>query len=360
MVGGGPAMARLFELVRRAAPTEGRVLITGENGTGKELVARAIHERLPPRPSARSWRSTARRCPAELIESELFGHERGAFTGAVAARRGKFEQADGGTLFLDEMGDMPPAMQAKLLRVLQEGELERVGGEQHAARSTCGWSPRPTATCRPRWPRDASARTSTTGWRWCRSRVPPLRERREDIPALAEHFLARGLRAATAGAPCASTPRRADSRCRPTTGRATCASCATLVERLAILCDGPALGAADVAGGAARRAHAARPPAPRRRGFHDLVEEAEREIILAALARPEGQRVRHRPRARAGAEPPLQEDACPGHPPRGQERPDPGPPGRPRVPPASPAGSWRPLRPPAIGERAGREGVRPR
>ena len=129
MVGSGPAMQRLFELVRRAAPSEGRVLVTGENGTGKELVARAIHESSR-RKAGPFVKLNCAAVPAELIESELFGHERGAFTGAVAARRGKFELADGGTLFLDEVGDMPAAMQAKVLRVLQEGEFERVGGTQ--------------------------------------------------------------------------------------------------------------------------------------------------------------------------------------------------------------------------------------
>src|SRR5512138_3532156 len=129
MVGSGPAMRRLFDVIRRAAPSEGRVLVTGENGTGKELVARALHAGSR-RKDGPFVKLNCAAVPSELIESELFGHERGAFTGAVAARRGKFEQSDGGTLFLDEVGDMPAAMQAKVLRVLQEGEFERVGGQQ--------------------------------------------------------------------------------------------------------------------------------------------------------------------------------------------------------------------------------------
>jgi len=123
------AMQRVMALVDRVAPTESRVCILGETGTGKELIARALHER-----SARGERPfvsvNCAAVPSELIESELFGHEKGAFTGAAARHLGKFEQAHGGTLFLDEIGDMPAAMQAKLLRLLQEGELERIGGER--------------------------------------------------------------------------------------------------------------------------------------------------------------------------------------------------------------------------------------
>jgi DNA-binding NtrC family response regulator len=123
------AMRRVMALVDRVAPTESRVCILGETGTGKELVARALHERS----ARRDHPFVSVNCaavPSELIESELFGHEKGAFTGAAARHLGKFEQAHGGTLFLDEIGDMPAAMQAKLLRLLQEGELERIGGER--------------------------------------------------------------------------------------------------------------------------------------------------------------------------------------------------------------------------------------
>lgn len=128
IIGTSAAIRKLRDEIARAAPTEARVLITGENGTGKELVARAIHAG-----SNRSERPlitvNCAAIPAELLESELFGHERGAFTGAVTTRRGKFELAQSGTLLLDEIGDMNPTTQAKLLRVLEEGELERLGGE---------------------------------------------------------------------------------------------------------------------------------------------------------------------------------------------------------------------------------------
>src|ERR1700704_3066668 len=129
LIGSGPAMNKLVAQIDRVAASETRVCILGETGTGKELVARAIHEKSLRREHPFITLNCAA-VPAELIESELFGHEKGAFTGAAAKHLGKFEQADGGTLFLDEIGDMPLAMQAKLLRVLEEGEVERVGGDK--------------------------------------------------------------------------------------------------------------------------------------------------------------------------------------------------------------------------------------
>jgi DNA-binding NtrC family response regulator len=128
MIGASEAMKRLFEEIRKVAPTKGRVLITGESGTGKELIARAIH-RLSPRAEQTFVKVNCAAIPGELIESELFGYERGAFTGAQGRKRGQFEIADGGTLFLDEIGDMSPSAQAKVLRALQSGEITRVGGE---------------------------------------------------------------------------------------------------------------------------------------------------------------------------------------------------------------------------------------
>ncbi len=118
-------MRRVMDLVNRAAAVPVTVLLTGETGTGKELVARAIHAHEPRARRPVRRRSTAARCPSDLLESELFGHERGAFTGAVSERPGLFEVADGGTLFLDEIGEMPLAVQAKLLRVLQDGDMRR-------------------------------------------------------------------------------------------------------------------------------------------------------------------------------------------------------------------------------------------
>jgi DNA-binding NtrC family response regulator len=279
MVGSGPAMTRLFDLVRRTAPSEGRVLVTGENGTGKELIARALHQGSRRR-AGPFVKLNCAAVPAELIESELFGHERGAFTGAVAARRGKFEQADGGTLFLDEVGDMPAAMQAKVLRVLQEGEFERVGG-QHALRCDV----RVVAATN----KDLSAEVAAGRFRedlYYRLAVvpihaPPLRERREDIPVLSERFLAEacernGRRPMRLG-------REALAALQSHAWPGNVRELRNLVERLVILSDGPEVGAEDVAAvlpGARRpRPDRLRPGA----SFHDLVEEAEREIILAAL-----------------------------------------------------------------------------
>src|SRR5205814_9852488 len=187
MVGTGPRMKRIVEIVTRAAPSTGRVLVTGENGTGKELVARAVHEHSK-RADGPFVKLNCAAIPSELIESELFGHEKGAFTGATQQRRGKFELADGGTLFLDEVGDMNPSAQAKVLRVLQEGELERVGGAE-----TIKVDVRVIAATN----KDLSAEIAAARFReelYYRLaavpiELPPLRARREEIPALVEYFL---------------------------------------------------------------------------------------------------------------------------------------------------------------------------
>jgi DNA-binding NtrC family response regulator len=186
LVGSGAAMARLASQIERVAASETRVCILGETGTGKELVARAIHEKSPRRENAFVTLNCAA-VPAELIESELFGHEKGAFTGAAAKHAGKFEQADGGTLFLDEIGDMPVAMQAKLLRVLEEGEVERVGGDKPI---------RVNVRVLVATHRNLEELVKQNAFRrdlFHRVYVfplalPPLRERPEDFPALVGHF----------------------------------------------------------------------------------------------------------------------------------------------------------------------------
>ena len=180
------AMRRVMAQLDRVANSESRVCILGETGTGKELVARAVHDRSPRRDKPFVTLNCAA-VPSELIESELFGHEKGSFTGAAARHLGKFEQAHGGTLFLDEIGDMPTAMQAKLLRLLQEGELERIGGERPIVVNT-----RVIVATH----RDLEALVRKGTFRedlYHRIFVfpitlPPLRERVEDIPLLAEHF----------------------------------------------------------------------------------------------------------------------------------------------------------------------------
>ena len=187
MIGESYAMRQLREQVAMAAPTNGRVLVYGENGTGKELVARTIHA-LSRRRAAAFVEVNCAAIPEELIESELFGHVRGAFTGAVADRRGKFEVADGGTLFLDEIGDMSLKTQAKVLRVLQEQTMEAVGGSTSIkvdVRVLAATNKDLQGEIRAgRFREDLYFRLSVIP-----IFVPPLRERQEDISLLADHFM---------------------------------------------------------------------------------------------------------------------------------------------------------------------------
>jgi DNA-binding NtrC family response regulator len=186
LVGSGPAMTKLLAQIERVAASETRVCILGETGTGKELVARAVHEKSPRHENAFITLNCAA-VPAELIESELFGHEKGAFTGAAARHTGKFEQSEGGTLFLDEIGDMPLAMQAKLLRVLEESEVERVGGDKPVKVNVR------VIVATHRNLEDLVKKNEFRADLFHRVFVfpltlPPLRERQEDFPALVSHF----------------------------------------------------------------------------------------------------------------------------------------------------------------------------
>ena len=186
LVGSGPAMKKLMAQIERVAASEARVCILGETGTGKELVARGIHEKSPRRENSFITLNCAA-VPAELIESELFGHEKGAFTGAAARHVGKFEQADGGTLFLDEIGDMSVTMQAKLLRVLEEGEIERVGGDKPIKVNVR------VLVATHRNLEDLVKQNAFRRDLFHRVYVfplmlPPLRERLEDFPELISHF----------------------------------------------------------------------------------------------------------------------------------------------------------------------------
>ncbi len=187
IIGQSKKMLKIYEKVKVVAESDATVLIRGETGTGKELVARAIH-RNSPRRNRNFVRINCAAIPETLLEAELFGYERGAFTGAVAQRIGKFERADGGTIYLDEIGEISPAMQAKLLRVLQEGEFDRMGGNQTIQVDT-----RIVATTN----RDLEAAIKEGAFRidlFYRLNVipiviPPLREREEDIALLANHFI---------------------------------------------------------------------------------------------------------------------------------------------------------------------------
>ena len=184
----GEVMKKLMAQVERVAASETRVCILGETGTGKELVARTLHERSP-RAAGPFVTLNCAAVPAELIESELFGHEKGSFTGAAGRHVGKFEQAEHGTIFLDEIGDMPLPMQAKLLRVLEEGEVERIGGDKPIRVDVRVL----VATHRnlETQVRDSKFRQDLFHRIFVFPLVlPPLRERKEDIPALVEHFAA--------------------------------------------------------------------------------------------------------------------------------------------------------------------------
>jgi two-component system nitrogen regulation response regulator GlnG len=187
MLGHAPAMQEVFRAIGRLSRSSMTVLITGESGTGKELVARALH-RHSPRAAKPIIALNTSAFTADLLESELFGHEKGAFTGATELRRGRFEQADGGTLFLDEIGDMSPQLQTRLLRVLAEGEFYRVGGQLPVKVDV-----RVIAATH----QDLEARVKQGLFREdllhrlnvIRIGVPPLRNRREDIPELLQHYL---------------------------------------------------------------------------------------------------------------------------------------------------------------------------
>jgi len=187
IIGDSEAIRALRDQIATAAPTSGRVLIHGENGSGKELVARAIHT-LSARHAAPFVEVNCAAIPEELIESELFGHERGAFTGALARRRGKFEAADGGTLFLDEIGDMSLKTQAKVLRALEEQAFERVGGREtlRVDVRVIAASNRdvPSLIAQGRFREDLFYRLNVIP-----IEVPPLRARKLDVPALVEHFI---------------------------------------------------------------------------------------------------------------------------------------------------------------------------
>ena len=192
ILGQAPSMQEVFRAIGRLTQSQATVLINGESGTGKELVARALH-RHSPRASKPFIAINTAAIPKDLLESELFGHERGAFTGAQTMRRGRFEQAEGGTLFLDEIGDMPPDLQTRLLRVLSDGQYYRVGGHQPIRANV-----RIIATTH----QDLENRVKQGLFREdlfhrlnvIRLRLPSLRERREDVPILARHFLAKSAR----------------------------------------------------------------------------------------------------------------------------------------------------------------------
>jgi two-component system nitrogen regulation response regulator NtrX len=287
MIGESYAMAKLREQVAMAAPTNGRVLIIGENGTGKELVARNIHG-MSRRRSAPFVEVNCAAIPEELIESELFGHVRGAFTGAVADRRGKFEAAHGGTIFLDEIGDMSLKTQAKVLRVLQEQVMEPVGGSTRIrvdARVLAATNKDLPAEIRGgRFREDLYFRLNVVP-----IFVPPLRERTEDVALLADHFMAMlareyGRRAKTFDPDAVAALQR-----YPWPGNVR--ELRNLIERLMIMVPGDRVSSRDLIflehgiGAPPQAATAASAPiAP----LHDARDEFEKQYILRALAAQQG------------------------------------------------------------------------
>ncbi len=295
IIGRSPAMRRIFETIDKVADTDVTVLIRGESGTGKELVANALHYRSPRRTKPMIKMNCAA-LSRELVESELFGHERGAFTGALARREGKFEAADGGTLFLDEVGDMPLETQAKLLRAIQEKEFERVGGNEAIkvdVRLIAATNQDLEAGVRAgRFREDLYYRL-----RVVELVIPPLHERREDIPLLAEHFLKEAAK-------------RFGREVKPLTGEALRACVGhqwkgnvrelrSALEQALLLAPGSEITPADLIGDASRPAvTSAEDPelgtqdAATTQSFREakdrVVETFEREFLLQALRRHAG------------------------------------------------------------------------
>jgi two-component system, NtrC family, nitrogen regulation response regulator NtrX len=289
LIGSGPAMTRLLAQIDRVAASETRVCILGETGTGKELVARAIHEKSARRENAFVTLNCAA-VPAELIESELFGHEKGAFTGAAAKHAGKFEQADASTLFLDEIGDMPVAMQAKLLRVLEEGEVERVGGDKPIRVNVRVL----VATHRNleelvkqnAFRRDLFHRVYVFPLQ-----LPVLRERPEDFPALVGHF-ARQV-AAQNGWKEKTFSNDAIAELRRYNWPGNVRELRNVVERLVLLAGEGAVSAADVrmvlpgaGGGVAERVGGVAAAGVESSGtLAERTEAFEKEVLLAEIRR---------------------------------------------------------------------------
>jgi two-component system nitrogen regulation response regulator NtrX len=284
MVGESYVMGQLREQVAMAAPTNGRVLIFGENGTGKELVARSIHN-LSHRRAGPFVEVNCAAIPEELIESELFGHVKGAFTGAVSDRRGKFEVADSGTLFLDEIGDMSLKTQAKVLRALQEQVVEPVGGT-----SSVKVDVRILAATNKDLPAEIRAGRFRDDLYYRLNVipifVPPLRDRDADIPLLAEHFMAELAREY------GRRPKHLDS------GAATGLSSyrwpgnvrelRNVIERLLIMVPGDTMAHGDLAFLDGAGASAAEPDGTPVVSLHDARERFERDYILRALAAQQG------------------------------------------------------------------------
>jgi two-component system nitrogen regulation response regulator NtrX len=284
IVGASKAIRHVIERIEKVAPTAARVLITGENGTGKELVARALHA-LSPRAAGPFVEVNCAAIPSELIESELFGHMKGSFTGAVGDRPGKFELADGGTLFLDEIGDMSASAQAKVLRALQEGVISRVGAAQ-----TRTVDVRVIAATNKDLSREIAAGRFREDLLYRLNvvpiEVPPLRERRGDVRQLVQHFAV--LLGQRGGLPPREFADDALARLESHDWPGNIRELRNAVERLLILASGPAVTAADVdrlaLGAATPSGEFADAGFLRARTFEDFKQQAERAFLQAKLA----------------------------------------------------------------------------
>jgi DNA-binding NtrC family response regulator len=284
LVGTSAAMLAIWKLIGRAAASTAPVLITGETGTGKELVARAIHA-YSARARGPFVAVNQAALPPTLIESELFGHERGSFTGATARRTGRFEAATGGTLFLDEIGDLDPALQSKLLRVVQEGTYERVGGNDTLTSDARLIA----ATNRPVRPGAAGAALREDLYyrlAVIEIELPPLRVRRSDIPLLVAHALR--------GKPARAVSEAAMQRLSESPWPGNVRELFHVLERAAVLCASEVIDVGDLPEGL--RAGSLRPPGQGAGGetddlsLHAAVARVEKELILRALERAKGNR----------------------------------------------------------------------
>jgi two-component system, NtrC family, nitrogen regulation response regulator NtrX len=282
MVGGSQALREVRALIDRVGPTPARVLITGDNGTGKELVARALHE-VSPRRKQPFVEVNCAAIPSELIESELFGHIKGSFTGAVTDREGKFELADRGTLFLDEIGDMSPSAQSKVLRALQEGIVTRIGGskpiEVDVRIIAATNKDLEEEIAEGRFREDLFYRLNVVP-----IEVPPLRDRREDIPALVQHFSDRLTKGG--GVPSRRFDEGALLLLQQRQWSGNVRELRNAVERLLILAPGKSITAADVTrllGDTAAADAMGVAAAPAGGTFEAFKHEAERSFLAAKL-----------------------------------------------------------------------------
>jgi two-component system NtrC family response regulator len=278
-------MEEALNLVGRVAPSQATVLILGESGTGKELFARAIHY-ASPRAGKPLVKVNCAALPETLLESELFGHEKGAFTGAVARRVGRFEQADGGSIFLDEIGDLSPALQAKLLRVLQEKEIERVGSNQTLkidVRMIAATNRNLEEAIRKgSFREDLNYRLNVVTLT-----LPPLRERKEDLPILIDHFLKKYSRENKKEV--ASTTKEVRDLLMQHEYPGNVRELENIIERAVVLCRGNALTLQDLPLNL-RESKAEMPRGELREGTNlpETLENLERQLVLRALERSGG------------------------------------------------------------------------